>query len=133
MTLVLTAGRMPARHGRGVRDFHPHDEHRGAHDLLGLIGLVAERESLGSILAAGQAPAVEPAAGIAETAMRDPDRTDLLSAARFGADDLRRTAGRALVRRGHRVTVLTSRFDPALPAHESLDGITSSGRGWRCG
>jgi glycosyltransferase involved in cell wall biosynthesis len=31
--------------------------------------------------------------------------------------------GRALVRRGHRVTVLTSRFDPSLPARESLDGI----------
>jgi glycosyltransferase involved in cell wall biosynthesis len=31
--------------------------------------------------------------------------------------------GRALVRRGHRVTVLTSRFDRSLPAHESLDGV----------
>jgi glycosyltransferase involved in cell wall biosynthesis len=31
--------------------------------------------------------------------------------------------GRALVRRGHRVTVLTSRFDPSLPAQESIDGI----------
>ena len=31
--------------------------------------------------------------------------------------------GRALVRRGHRVTVLTSRFDRSLPAHESLDGM----------
>jgi len=31
--------------------------------------------------------------------------------------------GRALVRRGHRVTVLTSRFDRSLPAYESLDGV----------
>jgi glycosyltransferase involved in cell wall biosynthesis len=31
--------------------------------------------------------------------------------------------GRALVRRGHRVTVLTSRFDRSLPANETLDGI----------
>ncbi len=30
---------------------------------------------------------------------------------------------RALVRRGHQVTVLTSRFDPSLPARERLDGI----------
>jgi glycosyltransferase involved in cell wall biosynthesis len=30
---------------------------------------------------------------------------------------------RALIRRGHKVTVLTSRFDRSLPAHESLDGI----------
>jgi glycosyltransferase involved in cell wall biosynthesis len=30
---------------------------------------------------------------------------------------------RALVRRGHRVTVLTSRFDPSLPAHECVDGV----------
>jgi len=31
--------------------------------------------------------------------------------------------GRALVRRGHRVTVLTSRFDRSLLAYESLDGV----------
>jgi glycosyltransferase involved in cell wall biosynthesis len=31
--------------------------------------------------------------------------------------------GRALVRRGHRVTVLTSRFDRSLPAQETLDGM----------
>jgi glycosyltransferase involved in cell wall biosynthesis len=31
--------------------------------------------------------------------------------------------GRALVRRGHTVTVLTSRFDPALPARETVDGV----------
>lgn len=31
--------------------------------------------------------------------------------------------GRALVRRGHKVTVLTSRFDRSLPARESADGI----------
>ncbi len=31
--------------------------------------------------------------------------------------------GRALVRRGHQVTILTSRFDPALPAVEKADGI----------
>jgi glycosyltransferase involved in cell wall biosynthesis len=31
--------------------------------------------------------------------------------------------GRALVRRGHQVTVLTSRFDPALPAEETVDGL----------
>jgi glycosyltransferase involved in cell wall biosynthesis len=31
--------------------------------------------------------------------------------------------GRALVRRGHQVTVLTSRFDRSLPANESVDGM----------
>jgi glycosyltransferase involved in cell wall biosynthesis len=31
--------------------------------------------------------------------------------------------GRALVRRGHQVTVLTSRFDRALPARETVDGM----------
>jgi glycosyltransferase involved in cell wall biosynthesis len=31
--------------------------------------------------------------------------------------------GRALVRRGHQVTILTSRFDPSLPAVEKADGI----------
>ena len=31
--------------------------------------------------------------------------------------------GRALVRRGHRVTILTSRFDPSLPANETVDGM----------
>jgi glycosyltransferase involved in cell wall biosynthesis len=31
---------------------------------------------------------------------------------------------RALVRRGHQVTVLTSRFDRSLPAQETRDGIT---------
>ncbi|MBN1439966.1 MAG: glycosyltransferase family 4 protein [Anaerolineales bacterium] len=31
--------------------------------------------------------------------------------------------GRALVRRGHRVTVLTSRFDRSLPANEEVDGL----------
>jgi glycosyltransferase involved in cell wall biosynthesis len=31
---------------------------------------------------------------------------------------------RALVRRGHRVTVLTSRFDPSLPAVQSAGGLT---------
>jgi glycosyltransferase involved in cell wall biosynthesis len=31
--------------------------------------------------------------------------------------------GRALVRRGHKVTVLTSRFDRALPERESVDGM----------
>jgi glycosyltransferase involved in cell wall biosynthesis len=31
--------------------------------------------------------------------------------------------GRALVRRGHQVTVLTSRFDRALPAEEIVDGV----------
>jgi glycosyltransferase involved in cell wall biosynthesis len=31
--------------------------------------------------------------------------------------------GRALVRRGHRVTVLTSRFDRSLPAEETVDGL----------
>jgi glycosyltransferase involved in cell wall biosynthesis len=30
---------------------------------------------------------------------------------------------RALAARGHRVTVLTSRFDPALPAFEQVDGL----------
>ena len=30
---------------------------------------------------------------------------------------------RALAARGHQVTVLTSRFDPALPAHEQMDGV----------
>jgi glycosyltransferase involved in cell wall biosynthesis len=30
---------------------------------------------------------------------------------------------RALVRRGHQVTVLTSQFDPSLPAYEVLDGV----------
>jgi glycosyltransferase involved in cell wall biosynthesis len=30
---------------------------------------------------------------------------------------------RALVARGHQVTVLTSRFDPSLPAHETKDGV----------
>jgi glycosyltransferase involved in cell wall biosynthesis len=29
----------------------------------------------------------------------------------------------ALARRGHRVTVLTSRYDPALPAEEVIDGV----------
>ncbi len=33
-----------------------------------------------------------------------------------------RLAG-ALAARGHAVTVLTSRFDPALPLHETLDGV----------
>jgi glycosyltransferase involved in cell wall biosynthesis len=31
--------------------------------------------------------------------------------------------GRALIRRGHHVTVLTSRFDPSLPAVEEADGL----------
>jgi glycosyltransferase involved in cell wall biosynthesis len=31
--------------------------------------------------------------------------------------------GRALIRRGHHVTVLTSRFDRTLPAHETVDGL----------
>lgn len=31
---------------------------------------------------------------------------------------------RAFVRRGHQVTVLTSRFDPALPARQEVDGVT---------
>ncbi len=31
--------------------------------------------------------------------------------------------GRALVRRGHKVTILTSRFDPSLPANETVDGM----------
>jgi glycosyltransferase involved in cell wall biosynthesis len=31
---------------------------------------------------------------------------------------------RALAARGHQVTVLTSRFDPALPAREQIDGVT---------
>ncbi len=31
--------------------------------------------------------------------------------------------GRALIRRGHKVTVLTSRFDRSLPAHEEVDGL----------
>ena len=30
---------------------------------------------------------------------------------------------RALVKRGHQVTVLTSRYDPQLPAHELCDGV----------
>jgi glycosyltransferase involved in cell wall biosynthesis len=30
---------------------------------------------------------------------------------------------RALVERGHQVTVLTSRYDPSLPAHEIRDGV----------
>jgi glycosyltransferase involved in cell wall biosynthesis len=30
---------------------------------------------------------------------------------------------RALAERGHQVTVLTSRFNPALPAHEQADGV----------
>lgn len=30
---------------------------------------------------------------------------------------------KALARRGHRVTILTSRFDPSLPAHETRDGV----------
>jgi glycosyltransferase involved in cell wall biosynthesis len=30
---------------------------------------------------------------------------------------------RALIRRGHAVTVLTSRFDPALPGREAIDGV----------
>ena len=28
-----------------------------------------------------------------------------------------------LAQRGHRVTVLTSRYDPALPAEEMIDGV----------
>jgi glycosyltransferase involved in cell wall biosynthesis len=32
-------------------------------------------------------------------------------------------AARALVERGHQVTILTSRFDPDLPAHEMRDGV----------
>jgi glycosyltransferase involved in cell wall biosynthesis len=31
--------------------------------------------------------------------------------------------GRALVRRGHKVTVLTARFDRSLPARETVDGV----------
>jgi glycosyltransferase involved in cell wall biosynthesis len=31
---------------------------------------------------------------------------------------------RALAARGHQVTVLTSRFDPSLPAREQIDGVT---------
>lgn len=31
---------------------------------------------------------------------------------------------RALAARGHKVTVLTSRFDPSLPAFEQVDGVT---------
>jgi glycosyltransferase involved in cell wall biosynthesis len=31
--------------------------------------------------------------------------------------------GRALIRRGHQVTVLTSRFDSTLPADETVDGL----------
>src|SRR3990170_4409896 len=31
---------------------------------------------------------------------------------------------RALAARGHQVTVLTSRFDPAPPAFEQVDGVT---------
>jgi len=31
--------------------------------------------------------------------------------------------GRALVQRGHKVTVLTSRFDRSLPARETVDGV----------
>jgi glycosyltransferase involved in cell wall biosynthesis len=31
---------------------------------------------------------------------------------------------RAFVRRGHKVTVLTSRFDPSLPAVQTVDGVT---------
>jgi glycosyltransferase involved in cell wall biosynthesis len=30
---------------------------------------------------------------------------------------------RALVRRGHQITILTSRYDPSLPARESRDGV----------
>ena len=30
---------------------------------------------------------------------------------------------RALVERGHQVTILTSRYDPALPARENRDGV----------
>ncbi len=30
---------------------------------------------------------------------------------------------RALVGRGHQVTVLTSRFNPSLPEHENVDGV----------
>jgi glycosyltransferase involved in cell wall biosynthesis len=30
---------------------------------------------------------------------------------------------RALARRGHQVTILTSRFDPGLPKHEGFDGV----------
>jgi glycosyltransferase involved in cell wall biosynthesis len=32
--------------------------------------------------------------------------------------------GRALARRGHQVTVLTSRFDRSLPARQTVDGVT---------
>ena len=31
--------------------------------------------------------------------------------------------GRALVQRGHQVTVLTSQYDPSLPSQEAMDGL----------
>jgi 1,2-diacylglycerol 3-alpha-glucosyltransferase len=40
-----------------------------------------------------------------------------------GVESHVRLISRELVRRGHDVTVLTSRFDPSLPAQEEMDGL----------
>src|ERR1044071_8490077 len=40
-----------------------------------------------------------------------------------GAENQNHLIGKALVSRGHHVTVLTRRFHPRLPAHEIIDGL----------
>src|ERR1041384_3035306 len=40
-----------------------------------------------------------------------------------GAENQNHLLGKALVSRGHHVTVITRRFDPKLPAHEIIDGL----------